>query len=82
MAQAANKPLKDSNGVNDGVMDLSDEKVAKQYAEAQELFITETINAVKEGKIKYGVIPYNVSGFIGSVFDLAGSENHLQTPKI
>ena len=74
MAQAGSKSLKDSNGVNDGIIDLSDDKTVEEYKNAQALFINEILAAAKEGKIKYGIVPYKVSGFIGDVFNLAVSE--------
>ena len=74
MAQAGGKPLKDSNGVNDGIIDLSDDKTVEEYNNAQTLFINEILGAAKEGKIRYGVVPFKVSGFIGDAFNPAESE--------
>ena len=74
MSQAGSKPLKESSSVNDGIIDLSDEKTVEEYINAQTLFIDEVLNNVKEGKVRYGVVPYKVSGFIGGVFDPAESE--------
>ena len=73
MAQAGSKSLKDSTDVNDGIMELNDEKTVEEYIEAQTLSITETFGAAQEGKVKYGVVPYKVSGFVGSVFPNEGS---------
>ncbi|KAE9548023.1 hypothetical protein FO519_008763 [Halicephalobus sp. NKZ332] len=75
MAQAGSKPLKDSKDVNDGVMNLTDEETVKEYNDAQKHFLSETATAAKEGKIKYGVIPYKVSGFIGNIYDTKEPEH-------
>ncbi|KAE9547494.1 hypothetical protein FO519_009295 [Halicephalobus sp. NKZ332] len=75
MAQAGSKPLKDSKDVNDGIMDLTDEKTVEEYNNAQKLFLLEILGAGKEGNIKYGVVPYKVSGFVGNIYDTRKSEH-------
>lgn len=59
MVQAGKKTLSESkNDVNDGLLDLSDPKIAELCAEAQRVHFVSVMEAAQRGEIKYGPIPY------------------------
>ena len=69
MSQAAKKELANLEDINEGIMDLTDDKVVKEYIAIFNKWVSETNDLAKEGKIQYGVVPYNIKGYTGGIYD-------------
>ena len=62
MTQASLAPYSPEKGVNDGIMDLTDEKTLEEYSKAQAEFLALIAKKAEEGKFYFGIVPYQLNG--------------------
>uniref|UniRef100_A0A7E4WAD6 Oxidored_FMN domain-containing protein n=1 Tax=Panagrellus redivivus TaxID=6233 RepID=A0A7E4WAD6_PANRE len=60
MAQAAQKSVAESESINEGVIDLTDDDTVKEFLEAQQKHLDKAVAASKEGRVVYGYVPFRL----------------------
>ena len=69
MSQAGKTELKKLADINEGILDLTDDKAVEEFKAASKKWMSESFALEQQGKLQYGVVPYKIEGYTGGIFD-------------